>query len=96
MIRVTRKDIAEGVSADVTACPVFLAVNRQLELVDQYNVWNADYDEVDLNDKIRTPGVVKRFMQRFDEGKKVKPFSFRLNFNGWARLKLKPHAKGAQ
>lgn len=90
VIRVTQKDIDAGEQNNPEACPVFLALDRTLELTDEYNSWNADYDDIDLDDKIKTPARVRNWMKKFDDDKtSVKPFSFRLFFNGWATPKVK-------
>lgn len=81
-VRVTREDIRNGKRSKCRLCPVAIAVGRasgQFGYVDGYNI---KIFATKLGRKPTkewyTPGVVEDFMFSFDEGEKVKPFSFEL------------------
>lgn len=74
-INVTKKDIAKGKRREPEDCPVALAIKRQkvaIICVGIDRIWIAD------KDAISTPKTVQRFIERFDCGNPVKPFSFTL------------------
>lgn len=78
-IEVTEEDIAKGVKWNPVRCPVAKGIRRVLGKgkkleVDGYSLSitsrNGETDEVDL------PKKVHKFVDRFDDGRKVKPISF--------------------
>ena len=76
-IDVTEADIKNGIRFLSKKCPVALAVKRILKKPVQ--VWGDTYNLVIQKGKeneIRLPGKVDTFVERFDKGEKVKPFSF--------------------
>lgn len=80
-IEVTEEDIKDGVRENVKQCPVARAVLRQLDFAE---VVEVSMGGIDINFDVpgrkfiryKIPKKVMRFIQRFDEGKSVKPFSF--------------------
>lgn len=74
-IRVTKKDIANGEPGRTRLCPVALAVKRQWRPVEVQK--RAIYVCSD-DRRISLPITVGRFIMRFDDGKTVKPFSFKI------------------
>lgn len=74
IIEVTQEDIAKGISRSTCACPVALAVSRHLGLN-----WVSFETVTTLNGtKYRLPSKAIEFVQFFDVGREVKPFSFQL------------------
>lgn len=78
-VSVTETRIAKGRPGCEYACPIALALRgagfRKAE-VDDYNVW---FDG--MLDSGRTgflPSPARRFVERFDLGKSVRPFTFKL------------------
>ena len=77
-IEVTAQDIRKGKKSNCMRCPVALAVKR---LLPGHEVW-ADSLSIDVwtHDEYRrvatTPKKVATFMDRFDTGQPVKPFTF--------------------
>jgi hypothetical protein len=79
-IEVTEQDIAAGRRRQPSACPIALAVKRAYA-VERASV--AEYDIIvtrwcDRQFKWRTPTPAASFIERFDKGEKVEPFSFEL------------------
>ena len=72
VIKVTAKDIESGKREQSGFCPVALALRRTFR---EARVWK---DELWLgsNRSIPTPRAAASFIERFDDGKKVKPMSF--------------------
>jgi hypothetical protein len=71
-IKVTQEDIAMGSKNDCFYCPIALALKRH-EFVRVHvgtDVFYADNHPYPLNKK------AVKFIERFDSGKPVKPFSF--------------------
>ncbi len=80
IIKVRKKHIKLGHAHSFEFCPVALAV-LDAEF-DDVSVSHWSINGNDLNDNnVRchavTPRSVRRFINRFDKGKKVKPFNFR-------------------
>jgi hypothetical protein len=74
-IRVTKNDIKNGNRCDCSACPVALALTRQLKRkaevgISRWGYPHAAYRRYELPEHIRT------FIHRFDNQKPVKPTSF--------------------
>lgn len=82
-ISVTKKHISKGKPESCARCPVALALKEQ--------AFNNDYDTVDVGGESiwakagsaysvrKLPRSVVRFINRFDQKKKVKPFNFMLD-----------------
>lgn len=86
MVEVTERDIALGRRASALWCPVALATKRALQRahveVSRKRIvippeWDDDGDELTWE----TPAVVERWVRRFDEGERVKPFGFRMEID---------------
>lgn len=73
-INVTAKDIARGCRRDGTACPVFFACDRRLKGMIVVGDWVCM-----KGFSVATPGRVDEFIDAFDSGKPVKPFSFTID-----------------
>jgi hypothetical protein len=73
-IRVTAKDIKNGKKADPFLCPVALAMRRIFKTAVIYSD-SFDTDEISL---WPLPYNVYKWIERFDHGGTVKPFSFKI------------------
>ena len=82
IVKVTQEDITKGVKGNVNSCAIARAVKRAVgkgltvSVGDGVDVSSKDgehYAFADLSKK------AQRFIQRFDEGEKVKPFNLRVN-----------------
>ena len=76
-VNITKTDIERGLRNSTTHCPVARALNRKLK---RYDV-RVYCDQVVMGQSvltriIRLPRKTVRFIELFDEGKGVKPFSF--------------------
>jgi hypothetical protein len=83
-IEVTAEDIADGDPHDSEHCPVALALRRGTGarwLVDADRLLDA---ETDL--EWTPPNRVTKFVEAFDSGMKVKPFSFEVDYGDAARV----------
>ena len=78
-IKVTQHDIDYGVRGEYQLCPIARAVKHKIN--GEVMVYGDDMS-IFTTDIIRRyryyklPQKAKDFMQRFDDGKKVKPFTF--------------------
>ena len=86
-IRVTDKDILTGVRQSWCECPVAMAVKRAFRTARTNKPVHVPHEVIAVGDLeetqswfAETPGVVQRFITRFDAGKRVKPFSFTADF----------------
>ena len=78
-IEITQHDIDYGVRGEYSLCPIARAVKRKI-----YGKVTVSGDHISIftTDIIRRysyyklPQKAKDFIKRFDEGKKVKPFTF--------------------
>lgn len=71
-VRVLKKDIVRGVPINCSLCPVALALRRK-----SHRLVKVMWDTITVGTRsFRTPARVRRFIDRFDVGKPVKPFSF--------------------
>lgn len=82
-IEVTKKDIKGGKRGDGYSCPIALAVRRTLGI----NIISVDNISVDFpfegkGFSAEIPTKVQRFIDSFDDGQDVKPFSFILKGEG--------------
>jgi hypothetical protein len=76
-IEVTQEDIDNGKRRRCRHCPVALALRRFTR-----SVWVADQSylhNLDLQKEIGTPNRVSFFIEEFDAGKPVKPFTFKID-----------------
>ena len=79
LIKVTKKHIKNGIPCVDDACPVALAImeaDKALAiepLVGPEIIWIC-------RKSVMTPQSVYRFVTRFDNGKKVQPFNFYLDY----------------
>ena len=71
-ITVTREDIRRGKSCRSRECPIALASRRALPTVDIV----VNCRTLDMANCVRITESAHRFLQDFDLGKPVKPFSF--------------------
>ena len=82
LIEVTQKDIEEGVAMDCKSCPVALACMRHIDKVPGVISVEAATDLILFKGLKRyvctTPAEAGKFINRFDVGIRVKPFSFEL------------------
>lgn len=74
-VRVLKSDIRKGVEGSCSRCPIAIAVRR---LAPRGKSVVVTWDEAILGHTTTydLPRVASRFIDRFDEGKPVKPFSF--------------------
>ena len=88
-INIEQKHIKKGRKSDVNYCPIAMALREQFNL-------GKDMDAVSVNDDEITiyksngfffrftwdtlPKIAESFINKFDGGKKVKPFKFKLPF----------------
>lgn len=76
-ITVTKKDIQMGLPSDSCLCPIARAVRRVLGR--GVRVWRYGvYRRLSEDDFAEFPERVTQFIDRFDDGKPVKPFTFTL------------------
>lgn len=76
-IHVTQKHIDEGVRTDCENCPVAKAITEATKhhaVVDQDLICWTPYYRHD----VPTPPAVREFIDRFDSGRMVEPFTFEL------------------
>lgn len=76
-IHVLSKDIKAGTVADVHACPVGRAIQRELK-VESHDVRVTMNGITVLGTFTPASTRVRAFIQKFDGGDPVKPFAFRL------------------
>jgi hypothetical protein len=80
LIEVKQKHIRKGVRGNMCNCPIALAVEEvtgtRAEVACSIAVWPANGEGE--NSVYRVTRSCDRFMEKFDNGKKVKPFKFRL------------------
>jgi hypothetical protein len=80
IVNVTASHIKRGVSGDSSSCPVALALRGK-----KYTFISVN-DEIEFVNRsgsivtVPSPKSVAKFIDRFDDGKKVKPFSFKLSY----------------
>lgn len=82
VITVTESHIKRGNIAESKSCPIALAFHSK-----KYTNVDVDGDTVVFTNRsgreidFALPNKAKKFIDRFDSGKKVKPFSFTLKYN---------------
>ena len=86
---VTEHDIRMGEVGACNACPIALAVNRGFNaLTGAFVRGNTIHFRTEFETLVaRTPMACFEFMDDFDSGQEVKPFSFELDFaQEWVAL----------
>ena len=78
-IKVTEKDIKEGVKFSAKMCPVSLALRRNGVKRPRVYVGHIQHGPRDDWTVTWNPYKVEQFILKFDSGKKVKPFKFVFN-----------------
>lgn len=79
-IKVTQKHINNGISGDETSCPIALSLKTKQKKPafvsegDIIKIGNRDYVGIDKKEVRR----ISRFIERFDDGCKVKPTTFKI------------------
>jgi hypothetical protein len=85
VIEVTADDIANGTLGDECRCPIALAVARQLgieapegylAIMDSQIKIGSDPGDWHWGDLYRLPSVAEGFIDDFDSGREVQPFTF--------------------
>lgn len=75
VIRVTQKDIDKGCVADGGNCPVARALKRVFHTY-KVGVYGS---EIGIRNRVfRVPTVARKFINAFDSGTVVHPFSFKM------------------
>lgn len=74
-IEVTARDIEKGLPEDKCGCPVALAIRRATGL--EVSVWCSMSVKVG-REYIDLPDEAEDFINRFDQGEPVQPFTFDL------------------
>lgn len=78
-VNVTQRDIDKGHPVMATLCPIARSLHRHATMRDAAVSTRMIYDPsvgyIDL------PKSAKKFVEMFDNGEPVKPFSFRINTN---------------
>ena len=83
-IRVSRDDIRKGKVGDGCNCPVARALKRQtpfrrVNVGSEIQLGSTGIEDIlDPAISVDSPRKVGRFIEAFDEGKPVKPFTFNL------------------
>jgi hypothetical protein len=80
-IKVTKRDIenSAGYEESLEYCPIAFAVKRQMKTDCGIKVYGDDIQILTIGHPYRfykLPKKAKDFIQKFDEGKEVKPFTF--------------------
>jgi hypothetical protein len=82
--RVTARDIAAGVKRSAYQCPVALALRRSIPsagdviVCSRIAIYRTEEDSWPFA-QVATPDEVRCFTRDFDGGRRVKPFSFKLD-----------------
>jgi len=85
-IQVTEEHIEAGVREDCYLCPIALAIKEQVEIksVSVASVANINYMS-GTRKVYKLSRAAINFIERFDGGKKVKPFNFVMtHYDPWA------------
>lgn len=83
-INVTEDDILTGIRGICVLCPIARAINRVLSDNEYFAVVGnylhiSDYKESHFRKVVVLPKVARAFINSFDEGEGVMPFSFELD-----------------
>ena len=77
-VRVTRKHIKMGMPAAAASCPIALAVRDYMKGY-EYGTIYVDHEYIGIGPHgFLCPRKVKRFIEAFDAGRPVEPFTFLL------------------
>lgn len=85
LIEVKQCNIDKGIQLDDMLCPIALAINRKRPSLD-VQVFGKSIDIFDTTDEaccrksIPLPKKAQKFIESFDDGRPVKPFSFVLRY----------------
>lgn len=78
-ITVTRRDIQRGLMQNQRSCPIALALKkRKIPFLSVFDT-EITFMIKDEHKSIALPRRAEKFIEAFDEAKKVKPFSFIIN-----------------
>jgi hypothetical protein len=79
LINVTQDDIDKGEPCRAFCCPIALAIERQTKALPESVVV---YRQITIGSKfiMDSPPEVLNFIDKFDDGKNVEPFSFELPY----------------
>ena len=80
-IKVTKQDIKNGTGneKELEYCPIAFAIKRQMKTYFYIKVYGDNIQILTVDHSYRyykLPKKAKDFIQKFDEGKEVKPFTF--------------------
>lgn len=75
-IVVTTKDIAKGRRSIADHCPVALALKRATH--HHWEVYAGSLTDCTANHGVRTPEAVADWIERYDDGLQMRPFTFEL------------------
>ena len=77
IIKVIQRHIKNGVRLNPFSCPIALALREKLN---SYHI-KVDKDECVIDTLVyKLPRFAQHFIKKFDDGKKVKPFNFKLDY----------------
>jgi hypothetical protein len=76
LIQVTQEDIDLGVKCSCSKCPVARAIHRETS---EFVAAGLTVVIIGKSRPVQLPDEVEEFIQAFDEGQLVTPFSFELN-----------------
>lgn len=75
-VNVTALDIRDGVRSDIGACPIARAVKRSKR--SRGDVWAGPVHISTGLLVYKTPPNVRQWMENYDDGREVEPFTFEL------------------
>lgn len=82
LIRVKRQHIKEARTKNCTNCPIELAIYESTGYLSDVGSENVGIKKDSLRWDFLLPRSARRFINRFDNNKPVKPFNFILNLEG--------------
>jgi hypothetical protein len=80
-VSITQEDIDEGCRSDADNCPGALAISRATGYVAKVGMVSISLRHADNGQRfedINCPAMLRHFIEQFDNGNKVSPFSFEL------------------
>lgn len=84
LIEVKQCDIDKGKMGNELSCPIALAIKRKRPSLRAEVFWESveigTADEYGFRKNVSLPKKARRFAERFDNGKQVKPFGFVLRY----------------
>ncbi len=80
VIKVTAEDIKRGIADSCWNCPIALAANRLDKNMSKWNKTRVTETQIIIPGKKKQdlPSTAKDFIERFDLGEKVEPFTFEI------------------